>query len=112
MQDLETDTDLIAFLNAIADPTRLQAIKILAGGEEHCSCELMPLLGATQSRMSRHMQILKQQGIVVDRRDAQWVRFKLNPQLPSHLKAALDAILSAACPLSLKDESHGNCSKQ
>jgi ArsR family transcriptional regulator len=54
----------------------------------------MRRLGATQSRMSRHMQVLKQVGLVVDRRDAQWVRYRINPELSAPLVRLLDAALA------------------
>ena len=82
-------------LTALADPTRLRAVVILAGGDEHCVCELMQLLDVTQSRMSRHMHHLKQAGLVVDRRDAQWVRYRLNPDMPAPIRAIVDAVLAA-----------------
>lgn len=86
----------IAILSALSEPTRLGAMQILADGKEHCVCQLMARLDATQSRMSRHMQTLKQVGLVVDRRDAQWVRYRLNPALPPAVQAILDAVLIAA----------------
>lgn len=84
---------ILAALTALAEPTRLAAMRALADGEEHCVCDLMRRLEATQSRMSRHMQVLKQAGLVVDRRDAQWVRYKIRPDLPQPLRALLDAAL-------------------
>jgi ArsR family transcriptional regulator, arsenate/arsenite/antimonite-responsive transcriptional repressor len=87
---------MITILSALAEPTRLNALRILADGGEHCVCELMDRLGATQSRMSRHMGVLKAAGLLVDRRDAQWVRFRLNPDLPPHLKTLIDSVLAAA----------------
>ena len=42
------------------------------------------------------MQTLKQAGLVVDRRDAQWVRYRLNPALAPEVRAILDAVLAAA----------------
>ncbi|SIS65313.1 ArsR/SmtB family transcription factor [Phaeovulum vinaykumarii] len=83
-------------LAALAEPTRLQAMALLADGSEHCVCELMRKLGATQSRMSRHMQVLRQAGLVTDRRDAQWVRYRLNPEMPPEIAAILSAVLAAA----------------
>jgi ArsR family transcriptional regulator len=83
----------LALLSALSEPTRLGAIRILADGQEHCVCQLMARLDATQSRMSRHMQTLKQAGLVVDRRDAQWVRYRLNPSLPAAVRRLLDAAL-------------------
>lgn len=87
---------MISILSALAEPTRLGALRILADGGEHCVCELMDKLGASQSRMSRHMNLLKTNGLVVDRRDAQWVRYTINPDLPDHLRGLIDAVLAAA----------------
>ena len=84
---------ILPVLAALAEPTRLAVIPLLADGSEHCVCELMRKLEVTQSRMSRHMQVLKQAGIVVDRRDAQWVRYRIKPDLPLHLRALLAAAL-------------------
>jgi ArsR family transcriptional regulator len=86
----------LAVLSALAEPTRLAVMQVLADGSEHCVCELMARLVATQSRMSRHMQTLKQAGLVVDRRDAQWVRYRLTPDLPPATRAILDAVPAAA----------------
>lgn len=87
---------ILPVLTALAEPTRLAAMIRLADGREHCVCELMAALDATQSRMSRHMQALKQAGLVVDRRDAQWVRYRQNPELAPELRAVLKAVLDAA----------------
>jgi len=85
----------IAILSALAEPTRLGAIRILADGREHCVCDLMSELDATQSRMSRHMQTLKHAGLVVDRRDAQRVLYRLNADLAPTTRAILKAVLAA-----------------
>lgn len=88
--------DLPTFLSALSEPTRLGALRQLADGREFCVCDLMHRLGATQSRMSRHMAVLKAAGIVTDRRDAQWVRYRLDPELSPDRAAILDAVLAAA----------------
>jgi ArsR family transcriptional regulator len=85
--------DPITLLAALAEPTRLAALRLLRDGQEHCVCKLMELLGASQSRMSRHMVTLRQAGLVVDRRDAQWVRYRLNPAMPPAVRLLLDAAL-------------------
>ena len=86
---------ILPVLSALAEPTRLRAMRILHDGGEHCVCELMATLGATQSRMSRHMRVLKQSGLVTDRRDAQWVRYRLNPALAPEIAAVLEVVLQA-----------------
>lgn len=93
-------TDAIRTLSALAEPTRLAAIGILFDGSEHCVCELMSKLSATQSRMSRHMGTLKAAGLVIDRRDAQWVRYRLNPNMP----ASVHDIVAAAVAASLQSD--------
>jgi ArsR family transcriptional regulator, arsenate/arsenite/antimonite-responsive transcriptional repressor len=84
---------IVVVLSALAEPTRLEAMRLLADGSEYCVCELMRKLGATQSRMSRHMQVLKQAGLVLDRRDAQWVRYRINLDLPLSLTRLVEAAL-------------------
>lgn len=85
---------ILSVLSALAEPTRLRAMHLLNDGEEHCVCELMKALDATQSRMSRHMQVLKQADLVIDRRDAQWVRYRRNPRLSPETRAVLNAVLA------------------
>jgi len=93
--------DPVTLLAALAEPTRLAALRHLRDGCEHCVCELMALLGASQSRMSRHMLVLRQAGLVVDRRDAQWVRYRLSPAMPP----AARHLVEAALDLPLRQES-------
>ena len=54
----------------------------------------MEALGATQSRMSRHMATLKLAGLVIGRRDAQWVRYTRADALPKEVIALVDAALT------------------
>jgi ArsR family transcriptional regulator len=82
-------------LNALCDSTRRAALAIIWDGGEHCVCELMELLDATQSRMSRHMKVLREAGLVVDRRDAQWVRFRRNPDIAPEITTLISAVLNA-----------------
>jgi ArsR family transcriptional regulator len=84
----------IIILSALAEPTRLEALRLVWDGREHCVCELMRELGASQSRMSRHITALKTAGLVVDRRDAQWVRYRRAPNLPQEVVVLVDAALA------------------
>jgi ArsR family transcriptional regulator len=86
--------NLIAILSALAELVRLEALRMVWDGREHCVCELMRELGASQSRMSRHMAALKTAGLVVDRRDAQWVRYRRAPNLPQEVIRLVDAALA------------------
>jgi ArsR family transcriptional regulator len=54
--------------NALADPTRLEILEFLRNGEK-CVCEIIPHLGLIQPIVSRHLKILKDSGIVRDRKE-------------------------------------------
>lgn len=82
---------VLQILSALSEPTRFEAMRVLWDGREHCVCELMELLDKTQSTMSRHMTVLKKTGLVVDRRDAQWVRYRKNPSLPASVTSLIGA---------------------
>lgn len=86
---------ILPVLSALSEPTRLNAMRILWDGKEHCVCELMEKLGVTQSRMSRHMKVLTQAGLLRARRDAQWVRYRLDPQMRPEIASVLEAVLAA-----------------
>jgi ArsR family transcriptional regulator len=93
------DADSLTMLiQVLADPTRRSALVLLRGGDELCVCELMRWLGATQSRMSRHMAALKEAGLVTDRRDAQWVRYRIASDIEPATMCILDAVLAATSP--------------
>jgi len=96
--DARQDARLAAQLAALSSPVRLAAMRLLWAGGEPCVCDLLARLGVTQSRMSRHMQVLKGAGLVTDRRDAQWVRYRLNPALPAEQRAVLAAVMAALPP--------------
>jgi len=63
--------------HALSDETRLEIVAMLAGGER-CVCDLMGELDAAQSRLSFHLKVLKDAGLVLDRRDGRWVYYSLN----------------------------------
>lgn len=86
----------VELLSALAEPTRLAALRLLWDGREHCVCELMERLGATQSRMSRHMAVLLAAGLVTGRRDRQWVRYTRMRALDPAVVVLVDAALRLA----------------
>jgi len=90
-------------LTALCDSTRRAALAIIWDGGEHCVCELMDRLDASQSRMSRHMKVLREAGLVIDRRDAQWVRFRRNPELAPEIMTVITAVLAAEKALELEN---------
>jgi ArsR family transcriptional regulator len=77
------------FFPALADPTRLRCLLLLAAEGELCVCELTHALDESQPKISRHLAMLREAGIVSDRREGLWVHYRLNPDLPSWAREIL-----------------------
>ncbi len=61
---------------AMADPCRLTIIRLLKEGEL-CVCEIMTALGRPQSSTSHHLTILKDAGLIKERKDGKWSRYRI-----------------------------------
>jgi len=64
------------FFKALGEPTRLKILKLLAD-REMCVCELMEVLGMNQPRVSQHLKVLKEAGLLKERKQAQWSYYSL-----------------------------------
>ncbi len=80
---------------ALADPTRLHILALLAVGEL-CVCELVEVIGASQPTVSRHLGKLKQARLVQEQRVAQWVFYSLDDTKVSFLREIIKVLPSVA----------------
>lgn len=62
----------------LADPTRVRILRLLES-EPLVVQELMEVLGMAQSRVSRHLAILREAGLLSDRRDGTYVTYRFTP---------------------------------
>jgi len=81
---------------ALSDSTRLRSILLMARQGELCVCELMYALDMIQPKISRHLALLRDAGIVSSRRQGQWIYYQLHPDLPSWAMETIQAILKGA----------------
>ena len=81
-------TDLIATLRALADPTRLR-IACLIRQMELAVGEVVAVLGQSQPRISRHVRILAEAGLVERRKEGAWVFLRPGPTLGADPLGAL-----------------------
>lgn len=65
-----------ALVRAMAHPTRLHILEILSTGE-WCVCHLTAVLGQRQPSVSQHLMVLRESGLVLDRRDGAMVFYRL-----------------------------------
>jgi len=72
-----TAEETARLFHALSDATRLGILERLRDGER-CVCDLMDSLDAAQSRLSFHLKVLKEAGLVSDRRDGRWVYYTLS----------------------------------
>jgi ArsR family transcriptional regulator, arsenate/arsenite/antimonite-responsive transcriptional repressor len=91
--------------HALSDETRLSIIARLRLGER-CVCDLTDALDAAQSRLSFHLKVLKDAGLVTDRRDGRWMYYTLNPET---LGEIADLVESLASTPSAAERKSGCC---
>jgi len=73
----------IKMFKALSDETRLR-IYLLLLQDELCVCELVNILNIEQSRVSHSVRILKEAGLVVNRREGKWIIYAVNPETESN----------------------------
>lgn len=74
--ELEGPEGEVEIFKAAADPCRLRILKLLKEGEL-CVCEIMTALKKPQSSTSHHLSILREAGLVKERRDGKWSYYRL-----------------------------------
>lgn len=84
---------------ALAHPSRLQMIDAIAAGEK-CVCELTELVGADQSTVSKHLAILKQAGIVADRKEGVMTFYRMKIHCLQGFWSCVESVLKE----NLKDQ--------
>src|SRR3954449_9114639 len=95
MNDLAIPTldDTLGILRAAAEETRLRILALLTEGELSVS-DLTDILGQSQPRISRHLKLLCEAGLVERHREGAWAFFRLIDQEPGApvLRAMLAAL--------------------
>ena len=71
--------EAIKMFKALSDETRLRIYLLLLQGEL-CVCEMVNILNMEQSRISHSVRILKEAGLVVNRREGKWIIYTVNPE--------------------------------
>src|SRR5487761_111952 len=78
--------DLLTALRAIAEPTRLRLVVLCARGELTVS-ELTQILGQSQPRVSRHLKLLCEAGLLDRFREGSWVFYRVSQSSPASARA-------------------------
>ncbi|MBK2601758.1 transcriptional regulator [Klebsiella pneumoniae] len=75
-------TALKLFKN-LSDETRLGIVLLLRELGELCVCDFCTALGESQPKISRHLAMLRESGLLLDRKQGKWVHYRLSPHIPS-----------------------------
>ena len=73
----------IEFFKCLSEQTRLKCMLLIQQQGELCVCELTSALQQSQPKISRHLAQLRQSGLLLDRRQGQWVFYRINTELPA-----------------------------
>lgn len=88
-----------ALFKCLSDPTRLRITLLLLERSELCVCDLCDALALGQSKISRHLALLRGCGLLADRRQGQWVYYRLHPELPAWARTVLEQAREGAAQL-------------
>jgi ArsR family transcriptional regulator len=83
----------VRLFHALSDRTRLAILERLRLGER-CVCDMTDMLDAAQSRLSFHLKVLKDAGLVTDRREGRWMYYTLNPEALDEVGELIEGLAS------------------
>jgi ArsR family transcriptional regulator len=69
--------EILNIFKALSDETRLRILKLLEHGEL-CVCDLFSALDMVQPKVSFHLSVLKDAGLITDRKEGRWVHYRLD----------------------------------
>ena len=90
------------FYKSLSDDLRLKLLLLIERSHELCVCDLTEALGETQPKVSRHLAQLRKAGVLSDRRQGQWVYYRLHPAMPQWMRNVLTITAEANAAL-IKD---------
>ena len=88
----ETRNVTVDVFRALGDPVRLELLAHIAAHGPVCVCHLEEALAYRQSRVSKHLAILRRAGLVSSRRDGSWAYYTANAEALGIAREFLDQL--------------------
>lgn len=85
-------TALQLFKN-LSDETRLKIVLLLRASGELCVCELCGTLEESQPKISRHLSMLRESGLLIDRREGKWITIGFQRTCPHGRRQSLSRLI-------------------
>jgi len=89
-----------SLFGVLSDPTRLRALMLIQSEGEVCVCELTFALDESQPKISRHLALMREAGIVEPRREGIWMHYRINSLLPEWSKEVIRHVFDELAGLS------------
>lgn len=89
----------VQLFKCLGDETRLALSLLIYTEGELCVCEMTHALQQSQPKISRHLAQLRACDLLQDRRQGQWVHYRLMPDLPNWVLATLNEATAGASAL-------------
>lgn len=80
----------LQLFKGLSDETRLNLVLLLREKGELCVCELTLLLKENQPKISRHLALLRDDDLLIDRREGKWIYYRLSPHMPAWAAAVIE----------------------
>lgn len=80
----------VQLFKLLADETRTIIILLLREAGELCVCDLCAVTNQSQPKISRHIALLRDAGLVLDRREGKWIHYRLSPHMPAWAASIID----------------------
>lgn len=91
--DEEALTRAVARFKALADRTRLGILALIVGKNEPiCVCEINEFFDLEQPTISHHLKVLREAGLVLSERRANWAYYHLHPDAEAWVRATLEGL--------------------
>lgn len=85
----------VQLFKLLADDTRTKITVLLREAGELCVCDLCAVTTLSQPKISRHIALLREAGLVLDRREGKWIHYRLSPHMPAWVASVIDAAWSS-----------------
>lgn len=90
--------DSALFFDLLGDATRRRILALLQSEGELCVCELTEALDQIQPKVSRHLAVIREAGVVRVRREGTWSFYRLHENLPAWAGELLVTLVCGAVP--------------
>ena len=85
----------VGIMESLSDPIRINILELMMNGEI-CVCDIVKVTGLSQSKISYHIKILKDSGLISDRQEGRWVYYKLDLEVLSDIQNWMGNLINSS----------------